>query len=87
MGSNTRAGADTGAADRARLRAFEAMRRDVLARMASEKEAIDALRTQGREKSATFRQYMANRLVYQRILALYEEHGLLEPPAGEDGGA
>ena len=37
-----------------------------------------ALRAQGREKSATYRQYLGNRLFYSRLFALYREYGLID---------
>ena len=61
-----------------RLEAFETMLRGVVARSAEEKEKMDELKRQGREKSATYRQYLGNRLMYQQILALYRQYGLLE---------
>lgn len=60
-----------------RLQAFEAMLHDIRERYDSEKEAMDELQAQGKEKTATYRQYMANRLLYGRMLDLYEHHGLL----------
>ena len=61
-----------------RLEAFEAMMKTVLERSESEKRAMDELKKQGREKSATYRQYMGNRLFYNQMIALYKEYGLLE---------
>ena len=61
-----------------RLEAFEAMMKMVLEQFESEKIMMDELRMQGREKSATYRQYMGNRLFYNRVIALYKEYGLLE---------
>ena len=29
-----------------------------------------------KEKSATFKQYLADKLLYQRMLSIYERHGL-----------
>ena len=60
-----------------RLEAFERMLADVLERERSEKEQLDELRAQGKEKTATFRQLMGNRLVYVRMLEIFREHGLL----------
>lgn len=37
---------------------------------------IERLKTQGKEKSATFKQYLAATLLYQRMLSIYERHGL-----------
>ena len=61
-----------------RLEAFEAMMKAMLEQ--SEREAIEMekLKAQGREKSATYRQYMGNRLFYNRLIALYKEYGLLD---------
>ncbi|PNV67146.1 hypothetical protein C2L71_09430 [Enteroscipio rubneri] len=60
-----------------RLQAFEAMLEEVQRQMESEKVVMDKLKAQEKEKSATFKQYLGNRLMYQRMLALYEKHGLL----------
>ena len=60
-----------------RIEAFEAMMAKVLAQYEAEKAAMDELKAQGREKSATYRQYMGNRLFYSRVIALYKEYGLL----------
>ena len=61
-----------------RLSAFEQMLADLLERERTEKAQIDALRAQGRDKTATFRQLMSNRLVLTQMLALYREYGLIE---------
>ena len=61
-----------------RLEAFETMMKMVLEQFESEKIMMDELKMQGREKSATYRQYMGNRLFYNRLIALYKEYGLLE---------
>ncbi len=61
-----------------RLQAFEAMLHDIQEQSAREKKAMDALKAQGKEKTATYRQYMGNRLMYSRILDLYKQYGILE---------
>ena len=61
-----------------RLEAFEAMMTRVLEQSESEKILMDALKKQGKEKTATYRQYMGNRLFYNQMIALYKEYGLLE---------
>ena len=61
-----------------RLEAFEAMMKRVLEQSESEKNQMDALKKQGKEKTATYRQYMGNRLFYNQMIALYKEYGLLE---------
>ena len=60
-----------------RLEAFEAMLKAALEQSGAEKLKMDALKAQGREKSATYRQYMGNRLFYSRLFALYTEYGLM----------
>ena len=61
-----------------RIEAFEAMLRSALAQSEAERQKMEALRAQGREKSATYRQYLGNRLFYSRLFALYREYGLID---------
>ena len=61
-----------------RIEAFEAMLRATLAQAETERQKMEALRAQGREKSATYRQYLGNRLFYSRLFALYREYGLID---------
>jgi hypothetical protein len=61
-----------------RLAAFERMMEKIQNDSVIEKEIMDKLKSQGREKTATYRQYMGNRLMYNRMLSLYREYGLLE---------
>ena len=61
-----------------RIEAFEAMMKKVLDQFETEKAAMDELKRQGKEKSVTYRQYMGNRLFYSRVIAMYQEYGLLE---------
>ncbi len=61
-----------------RTAAFEQMLADLLERERTEKAQLDALRAQGRDKTAAFRQLMSNRLVLTQMLALYREYGLVE---------
>lgn len=61
-----------------RLTAFENMLRDIHKSYESEKEQMDQLKALGKDKTATYRQYMGNRLMYSRILSLYKEYGLID---------
>ena len=61
-----------------RLQAFETMLKDIEEQYEKEKKAMDELKEKGREKTATYRQYMGNRLLYSRILDLYKQYGLLQ---------
>ena len=61
-----------------RLQAFEKMLEDIVLRYEQEKKTMDVLKAQGKEKTATYRQYMGNRLMYSRMLDLYRQYGLLK---------
>ena len=61
-----------------RLEAFETMMKVVLEQSEAERKKMEKLKMQGKEKSATYRQYMGNRLFYNRMIDLYKEYGLLE---------
>ncbi|MBO7711835.1 MAG: hypothetical protein J6S83_15300 [Lachnospiraceae bacterium] len=60
-----------------RSEAFEAMLKRVLEEAETEKNRMEELKRQGKEKTATYRQYMGNRLFYNRLISLYQEYGLL----------
>ena len=61
-----------------RLEAFETMREEILNQAETEQKKMDQLRAEGKEKSATYRQYLGNRLFYSRVKDLYRKYGLLE---------
>ena len=61
-----------------RLEAFETMLKTVLEQCEAEKATMDELKAQGKEKYATYRQYMGNRLFYNQLIELYKQFGLLE---------
>ena len=61
-----------------RLEAFETMLADLQKQADSEKEQMEKLKAAGREKSATYRQYLGNRMIYSQMLALYRKYGLLD---------
>ena len=61
-----------------RLEAFEAMLAGLQKQAAYEKEQMELLKAAGKEKSATYRQYFANRMIYSQMLALYRQYGLIE---------
>ncbi len=61
-----------------RLQAFEAMLQGILEQAEAEKKAMDDLKAQGKEKTATYRQYLGNRLMYGQMLGLYRKYGLLK---------
>lgn len=61
-----------------RLEAFEKMLSDIIEQSEKEKTVMDDLKANGKEKTATYKQYMGNRLIYNRILSLYKEYGLID---------
>ncbi len=61
-----------------RLEAFERMLEDIQKQAALETEQMEKLRAAGKEKTATYRQYFGNRLMYRTILDWYRRYGLLE---------
>jgi hypothetical protein len=67
-----------------RLEAFEAMQEEILKQAETEQKRMDQLRAEGKEKSATYRQYLGNRLFYSRVKDLYRKYGLLEKTNAEE---
>ena len=59
-------------------KAFETMLADLQRQDRHEKQEMERLKAAGREKSATYRQYFANRMIYSQMLALYRKYGLLD---------
>ena len=60
------------------LDAFEAMLADVIEQSEMEREKMEALKAAGREKSATYRQYFANRMLHKQMLDLFRRYGLID---------
>lgn len=60
-----------------RIEAFEATLKTALDQSEAERQKMEALKAQGREKSATYRQYLSNRLFYNQLFALYRQCGLI----------
>ena len=60
-----------------RLEAFERMLADLQMRLADTQEKMQALKAQGREKSATYRQLMGDKMQIRAMLDLYRLYGLL----------
>ncbi len=67
-----------------RTEAFEKMLSDILARYEREKEAMDDLKARGKEKSATYRQYMGDRLFFSRLIDMYRLYGLIGQEERDD---
>ena len=60
-----------------RLQAFETMLEDIVKKADEEQKIMEDLREQGKEKTATYRQYLGNRLMYNQMIAMYKKYGLL----------
>lgn len=58
--------------------AFEKMLSEIQKQASYEKEQMDRLKAEGKEKSATYRQFFGNRMLYKMMLDKYKEYGLLE---------
>lgn len=61
-----------------RLEAFERMLADLQKQATFETEQMEKLKAAGKEKSATYRQYFGNRMLYKMMLDKFREYGLLE---------
>lgn len=61
-----------------RLEAFERMLKAVQENYRTADEKMRQLKAEGKEKTATYRQLMGNKMQYQSMLSLYEIYGLLE---------
>ena len=64
--------------DRDRLRAFENMLEEIRVQADAQQKEMDRLRAEGKEKTATYRQYFGKRLLYRMMLEKYRQYGLLE---------
>lgn len=61
-----------------RLEAFEKMLSDIKKQAEYETEQLKQLKAAGKEKSATYRQYLGNRMFYKMMLEKFKEYGLIE---------
>jgi hypothetical protein len=67
-----------------RLEAFERMLADIQRQADEENRKMAELKAAGREKSATYRQYFSNRMLYKMILDRYRQYGLLDRDGEEE---
>ena len=61
-----------------RLEAFEQMLESVRRQSDCESEQMEKLKAAGKEKTATYRQLFANRMLYKKMLDKYREFGLID---------
>lgn len=66
-----------------RLDAFERMLDDVRRQYTELTARLEQLKAEGKTKSATFRQYLGNKMTCQYVLSLYRDYGLLDKNNGE----
>ncbi len=60
-----------------RLEAFEKMFEAILSQYDSVVAKMDILKSEGKEKTATYRQLFSNKLQLQMIISYYRTYGLL----------
>ena len=60
-----------------RLEAFEKMLAQIVSQAEYETAQMEKLKAAGKEKSATYRQYFANRLGYRQMLDTCRKYGLI----------
>ena len=61
-----------------RLEAFEKMLTEIQRNYETAENKMKQLKAEGKEKSATYRQYFGNRMLYKMILEKYQEYGLID---------
>ena len=61
-----------------RLECFEKMLSDIQSQYEDKTKRMAELKSAGKEKTATYRQLMGNKLQYQNMLSLYKIYGLLD---------
>ena len=61
-----------------RLENFERMLQAVQREYADIEEKMERLKAEGKTKSATYRQYMGRKMMYQNMLGMYRLYGLVE---------
>lgn len=61
-----------------RLEAFEKMLSDIKRQAEYESKQMEKLKASGKEKSATYRQFLGNRILYNMMIEKYKEYGLID---------
>ena len=67
-----------------RLQQFEQMLAALQEQFRTTTQQLDRLKAQGKEKSATYRQLLGNKLMYRQFLTMYRVYGLLEDEPREE---
>lgn len=61
-----------------RLEAFEKMLAAIQKQAEYEKNQLRIMKAEGKEKTATYRQFLGNRIMYRFFLEKYQQYGLIE---------
>ena len=61
-----------------RLAAFERMLESIQQQSIYEKQQMEILKAEGKEKSAAYHQYFGNRMMLKMMLDKYREFGLIQ---------
>ncbi len=61
-----------------RLEGFEKMLTGLVKQAEHEQAEMERLKMAGKEKTATYRQYLGNRMLYKLMLEKYKQYGLLD---------
>lgn len=59
-----------------KLIAYEAMRENVIERFNTASDKMTKLKLEGKEKSVTYKQLMAEKMTMQKIISMYEIFGI-----------
>ena len=61
-----------------RLETYEKMLEDIKNQAEYEKEQMEKLKAEGKEKSATYRQFFGHRMFYKQMLEIYRKYNLTD---------
>lgn len=61
-----------------RLESFEKMLADLIRQAEQEQAEMERLKMAGKEKTATYRQYLGNLMFYKMMLERYRQYGLFD---------
>ena len=62
--------------DNEKLKAYEAMRENVIDRFNTASDKMVRLKAEGKEKSVTYKQLMAEKMTMQKIMSMYDIFGI-----------
>ena len=62
--------------DSEKLKAYEAMRENVIDRFNTASDKMVKLKAEGKEKSVTYKQLMAEKMTMQKIMSMYDIFGI-----------